>query len=73
MMFLPMFGVLPDWVTDALAFITQLWTVVTEAFTNLEAAIAASFLLQILVGITLLFLSFKVVNKIVGIIKRIGA
>jgi len=68
-----MFGVIPDWVTDALAFITQLWVVVTELFTNLEAAIAASFLLQMLVGITLVFISFKVVAKIVSLVKRIGA
>ena len=68
-----MFLILPVWVVDALAFITQLWVIIIEALTNFEAMILASFFLQMLIGIALLFVGFKVIRKIVGLIKSFGS
>jgi len=68
-----MFLVLPVWVADVLAFITQLWVVIVEAIGQFEAAILASFFLQIMIGVALLMVGFKVIRKIVGLIKSFGA
>ena len=68
-----MFLALPAWVAEVLLFLTQLWAVIIEALTQFEAAISASFFLQIMIGVALLMVGFKVIRKIVGLIKSFGA
>ena len=67
------FLALPDWLADVLLFLTELWKIIIEGITQFELAITTSFFLQILVGVALLFVGFKVIRKIIGLIKSFGA
>jgi len=52
--------------------VTAVWVWVAAAFTGLEAAIAASLMLQVLFGLAAMFLTFGLVKKIIGVVKGFG-
>lgn len=52
--------------------VTAVWIWVAAAFTGLEAALAASLILQVLFGITAMFLTFTLVKKIISVVKGFG-
>jgi len=52
--------------------VTAVWVWVAAAFVGLEAALAASFIMQVLFGISAMVLTFSLVKKIIGIVKGFG-
>jgi hypothetical protein len=67
-----LFGDLAALLTGIGTVLTAVWTWVAGAYTGIEAALEASILLQIIFGISAIFLVMSLVKKVVSVIKGFG-